>query len=157
MGVGVDRIFTGAGALALVFGVIIVAGFDVFRGEPVSPQPRVEPIDYQKPVRHKTVTAVPSTGAVTLQYLGDSFNCSLDLIIDVGGQTVIPTTNQVVVNGVALGNVPYTVNGTIGCPNAGVCTAYGNGTLNVHAGATYNLIWQNTTSGQCGITFVPAG
>ncbi|MGI9288400.1 MAG: toll/interleukin-1 receptor domain-containing protein [Pseudomonadales bacterium] len=133
----------GFGLVLLVAGLIAVNSSD-----PIEPQPLPNPQPHPDPKR--------TTGTITLQYLGDNFDCELEVTIDVGGQTITPESSVVALNDVPLGNVPYAVSGQIGCPNAGVCTASGNGMLNARDGGTYNLVWQNTSFAQCGVTFVPA-
>lgn len=158
------KLAIGSGLLLIVLLLVVVIVNLNNGGQIVAPPETRSPSVVDKPAIGRQSRPVevpppeaPRTGTINLQYLGDNFACALDLSIDVGDQRVVPQSNLVVLDGVPLGNVPYSIVGTIGCPNAGNCAASGNGTLYVNDGGTYNLMWQNTSFGQCQVTFIPAG
>ncbi len=108
-------------------------------------EPAPKPAQKTKP----TPPPAPDTVDITLQYQGDPYGCVLDLTVTVAGNTVIPTSNVLFMEDIPEGNVPWAVAGTINCGYMGTCVVFGQGTFNAYDGAVYNLMWQNTDTGQC--------
>ena len=52
---------------------------------------------------------------ISIAYLGDVYNCSLDLRIKIGNKTERLISNNAVIRGVPMGVVNYTITGTISC------------------------------------------
>ncbi len=94
----------------------------------------------------------PERTTVTLSYAGDVYGCVLDLALDVGDQSVRPSSNVVRLDGVEVGRQPYRIRGTIGCPGLGACQVGGAGTLAVEPGVVADLVWSNDAPGGCSAT-----
>jgi hypothetical protein len=101
--------------------------------------------------RNVSATLQATVGTIMISYAGDQFVCSLQIKVTIGDKRVTPTSNNVTVRDVPLGDQPYTIDGQIGCPGRGICRASGGGTLEVRDGATYNLIWANTGYAACNV------
>lgn len=93
----------------------------------------------------------PSTTTVNLAYAGDMYGCYLPISVNIGGQNFAPQSNFYTVSGIPKGEQAYSISGQINCGAYGVCTAYGEGYIQVKEGATFYLVWQNTAYGQCSI------
>lgn len=85
-------------------------------------------------------TAVSQKANITLKYMGDALDCSLNLAIDLGDQAINPTSNFFSVSGVATGIQEYDIYGTISCGYES-CDATGEGTLNIRNGGVYYVMW----------------
>jgi hypothetical protein len=92
---------------------------------------------------------------ITLIYAGDSFGCTLDLVISVGGKAIRPTSNTITMNDLALGETEYKITRGITCMQLGSCVALGSGSLNITKNAVYYLIWNNDGySNECSVTLI---
>lgn len=91
----------------------------------------------------------PPSATITLAYSGDLYGCNLPISVTIGNQTVTPQGNVFQVSGVSPGNQMYSISGQIHCPSIGSCQASGQGTVNVHQGRQFNIVWQNTSFGLC--------
>lgn len=89
-------------------------------------------------VSDKRVTA-------TLKYMGDIYDCALDLSIRIGDQTYTPMGNTVLLQGLKSGNQSYAVNGYIDCGYEGNCNASGTGQVYINANANYYVMWNYNT------------
>lgn len=89
-------------------------------------------------VSDKRVTA-------TLKYMGDIYDCALDLSIRIGDQTYTPMGNSVLLQGLKSGNQSYSVNGYIDCGYEGNCSASGTGQVFINANANYYVMWNYNT------------
>lgn len=89
-------------------------------------------------VSDKRVTA-------TLKYMGDIYDCALDLSIKIGDQTYTPMGNSVLLQGLKSGNQSYSVNGYIDCGYEGNCNASGTGQVYINANANYYVMWNYNT------------
>lgn len=89
-------------------------------------------------VSDKRVTA-------TLKYMGDIYDCALDLSIRIGDQTYTPMGNSVLLQGLKSGNQSYSVNGYIDCGYEGNCNASGTGQVYINANANYYVMWNYNT------------
>lgn len=96
----------------------------------------------------------PQTTNITIAYMGDPYNCGLQLAMNVGGVQFVPTGNRYVVYNVPVGFQQYNISGTIGCPMIGTCTAGGIGQINVVPGGTYLVQWGNTAYAQCTVQLI---
>ena len=83
--------------------------------------------------------------SVTLNYMGDMYDCALDLSINIGGQNYRPTGNSVQLSGLGSGNQNYSINGFIDCGYDGNCAATGNGQVFIEANANYYIMWNYNT------------
>jgi hypothetical protein len=88
-------------------------------------------------------------GSINLAYTGDYFACNLPINVSVGGKQSYPSGNVFQVDGVPVGQQPYTIEGQIHCPSIGSCQVYGEGLVKVIPGNTYFVGWQNVGPGQC--------
>ena len=95
------------------------------------------------------------TARITIGYAGDWYACSLLLNMKIAEQRFRPTSNQVEVHGVPIGEQNYRVDGEIGCPTAGMCQVTGSGSIDVQDGATFNVVWSNTGYAKCSVVLVP--
>ena len=93
----------------------------------------------------------PETSTVNIAYAGDNYGCFIPISINIGGQIFEPTGNFFTVSGIPQGQQAYQIAGEVDCGAYGVCTAYGEGYVQVEQGATLYLVWQNTAYGQCSI------
>ena len=123
------------------------AGRDKEISVTLEPVPRAKPPAPAPPPQ-------PTGVDITLQYQGDPYSCVLDLVLSVAGQTVVPTSNVLVMRNIPRGQVPYYISGTINCGYMGTCTVSGQGTINAMAGGVYNFVWQNTDMGMCTAWFM---
>lgn len=89
-------------------------------------------------VSDKRVTA-------TLKYMGDIYDCALDLSIRIGDKTYTPMGNSVLLQGLKSGNQSYSVNGYIDCGYEGNCNASGTGQVYINANANYYVMWNYNT------------
>lgn len=89
-------------------------------------------------VSDKRVTA-------TLKYMGDIYDCALDLSIRIGDQTYTPMGNSVLLQGLKSGKQSYSVNGYIDCGYEGNCNASGTGQVYINANANYYVMWNYNT------------
>lgn len=89
-------------------------------------------------VSDKRVTA-------TLKYMGDIYDCALDLSIRIGDQTYTPMGNSVLLQGLKSGNQSYSVNGYIDCGYEGNCNASGTGQVFINPNANYYVMWNYNT------------
>jgi hypothetical protein len=99
----------------------------------------------------------PPTTAVTLAsidlvYTGDQYGCVLNLVVEVGAQTVQPSGSRFTVRNVQPGVQQYEVRGSISCATIGNCAANGSGVVDVTDGDQYYVTWLNTTVGGCDVT-----
>jgi hypothetical protein len=92
-----------------------------------------------------------STTFITVGYSGDQYGCYLPISINIGGAYFSPEGNKYTVSNIPAGQQQYVIQGTISCGIYGSCTAYGEGTIYVQPGATYWIVWQNTSVGYCSI------
>jgi hypothetical protein len=83
--------------------------------------------------------------SITLIYLGDIYDCALDLEIKIGNQTFRPQGNMVLLDGLNTGKNKYSISGIIYCGDAGNCNGNGSGTLNVSDGDKFYLLWDYNT------------
>lgn len=99
------------------------------------------------------VTAIPQPDRsdITLSYLGDAEGCSLGIEVEIADRSYIPTGSSFTASGVPTGVQSYLIAGTIVCPFAGQCDAFGGGTIDVAAGRNYFVQWQNVAIGVCDI------
>ena len=98
-------------------------------------------------------------GTISIRYLGDPVGCVLNLGMRIGSREFAPTTNPFAVTDIALGRTQYAVSGGVTCPSVNgpvSCIANGTGTLTLHDGGIYNVVWQNTAFGQCQVGLTPA-
>ncbi len=93
----------------------------------------------------------PDRTEISLAYLGDQYNCTLDLEIAIGDRTFVPQGNVFRASDVAEGRQPYEINGRIQCPYVGECQARGQGTLAVTPNASYNVVWVNNEVAMCDV------
>jgi hypothetical protein len=130
-------------------------------GPPFDPE-AVEPIGYDKPYADPSavtvddappvVTAAP-TATVTFHYPPDSYGCEVNVNIEIGPHRfAFPTATGYALSDLQEGPTPYGVDGVIGCPGIGVCTAQGSGMVAVYDGAAFDLIWENTAYAYCQAT-----
>lgn len=83
-----------------------------------------------------------------LKYMGDNNNCVLNISVNIGGKNYAPTSNSFALADVPVGYQDYVISGMITC-NVGTCTAEGRGSLEIRAGASYYVVWENTNYGYC--------
>ncbi|WP_417600646.1 carboxypeptidase-like regulatory domain-containing protein [Owenweeksia hongkongensis] len=93
--------------------------------------------DYSKPVSNNLVSA-------NLIYMGDMYNCILDITVNIAGQTIQPTGNRVLMQNLRAGNQTYSINGLIGCGTER-CQATGTGEVFIQQGANYYVMWNYNT------------
>jgi hypothetical protein len=104
-----------------------------------------------------TAVPAPQTSAVALAsidivYTGDQYGCVLNLVFEVGGQTVQPSGSRFPVRNVQPGVQQYEVRGSISCATLGNCAANGSGVVDVNDGDEYYVTWLNTSIGGCDVT-----
>ena len=92
---------------------------------------------YEKPVSNSLVSA-------NLIYMGDMYNCILDITVNIAGQTIQPTGNRVLMQQLRKGNQSYSINGLIGCGEER-CQATGTGEVFIEQGANYYVMWNYST------------
>ncbi len=101
------------------------------------------------------VSTRPSGATINLVYAGDSYGCTLDININVAGQSIRPTGNSVLLHNVPTGDQDYSVTGRISCGTFGFCDASGSDEIYVEDNATYYVMWQNQAfTGLCDIGLV---
>lgn len=105
-------------------------------GEPLADQPAGEPRG-------------PSRGTIQVAYSGDMYSCSLPVTIEVGDRSFQPQGQLARLDQVPLGLQGYRVVGSIQCPYLVSCTVDSRGTIEIAAGRTYYLGWQQTGPGRC--------
>lgn len=93
----------------------------------------------------------PAAANIRVRYSGDVLGCGLVLYFRVADVRWQQAANLWSVPGVPTGQQQYEVTGEIGCPGAGACQAYGQGSINVVNGAFYNIVWQNTAYATCSV------
>ncbi|WP_417590630.1 hypothetical protein [Owenweeksia hongkongensis] len=93
--------------------------------------------DYSKPVSNNLVSA-------NLIYMGDMYNCILDITVNIAGQIIQPTGNRVLMQNLRTGNQTYSINGLIGCGTER-CQATGTGEVFIQQGANYYVMWNYNT------------
>ncbi|AEV33309.1 hypothetical protein Oweho_2338 [Owenweeksia hongkongensis DSM 17368] len=93
--------------------------------------------DYSKPVSNNLVSA-------NLIYMGDMYNCILDITVNIAGQTIQPTGNRLLMQNLRTGNQTYSINGLIGCGTER-CQATGTGEVFIQQGANYYVMWNYNT------------
>ncbi len=93
--------------------------------------------DYSKPVSNNLASA-------NLIYMGDMYNCILDITVNIAGQTIQPTGNRVLMQNLRTGNQTYSINGLIGCGTER-CQATGTGEVFIQQGANYYVMWNYNT------------
>jgi len=84
----------------------------------------------------------PNTTAITIKYAGDTYGCVLNVNINVGGRSINPQSNTVVLSNVPTGDQSYSISGMINC-SIGGCSASGSDVINVTPGGVYYLMWLN--------------
>ena len=82
---------------------------------------------------------------VTLNYMGDIYDCALDLRINIAGQTYTPTGNSVLLRDLKSGNQSFSVTGQIDCGYEGSCVASGSGQVYIVANTNYYVMWNYNT------------
>ncbi len=85
------------------------------------------------------------TASITLNYMGDLYDCSLELYLNIGGKIINPTSNQFNVSAVPAGSQNFSVSGTIDCGINGSCEASGNGSINIVESDNYYIVWNTAT------------
>jgi len=88
-------------------------------------------------------TPQQSTTNITLIYSGDDMGCALNVTLNVGGQTITPTSSNVYLNNVPLGNQNYSISGLIDCGIYGSCNVSGQDILEITPNGRYYLVWLN--------------
>lgn len=83
--------------------------------------------------------------SANLMYLGDPYNCILNLTIVLGGKSFVPQGNNFRMTGLASGNQSYRVSGIISCANGFRCAANGSGSLMVVQDANYYVMWNDAS------------
>lgn len=96
-------------------------------------------------------TPPAATTTITIGYSGDQYGCYLPISIHIGGASFAPEGSNYRVSNIPVGQQQYVIQGTINCGIYGSCAAYGEGTIYVQPGATYWIVWQNTSVGKCSI------
>ncbi|WP_417609836.1 hypothetical protein [Owenweeksia hongkongensis] len=94
--------------------------------------------DYSKPVSKNNLVNA------NLIYMGDMYNCILDITVNIAGQTIQPTGNRVLMQNLRAGNQTYSINGLIGCGTER-CQATGTGEVFIQQGANYYVMWNYNT------------
>lgn len=82
--------------------------------------------------------------SANLIYMGDMYNCILDITLKMAGQTISPTGNRVLMRELRTGNQAYSINGLIGCGEER-CQATGTGEVFIEQGANYYVMWNYNT------------
>lgn len=98
-----------------------------------------------KPANPHTPPPPPAktTTDIVLYYQGDPYGCGLQLQITVGGKTILPQTNQVVLEAVPLGTQSYSISGMITCMMlGGSAMTSGQGQLIIAENGRYSLKWR---------------
>lgn len=157
------------GAIAGLVGALTAAGvFDDGDGEStptvVVQQPERDSVDQQTDQQpgqsaqtasatnaQVTATPQPDRSDIILSYLGDAEGCSLGIEVEIADRSYVPTGSSFTAAGVLTGVQSYVIFGTIVCPFAGQCDAFGGGTIDVAAGRNYFVQWQNVGIGVCDI------
>jgi hypothetical protein len=86
--------------------------------------------------------------SINLVYQDDSRGCALQLVVQVGSQSVEPTGNVYSMSNVETGVQQYAIGGVITCSiTPGACYAQGTGSVDVAEGRTYYVTWQGTDDG----------
>ncbi len=120
---------------------------------PPTTPPTTPPVD-DDPTTTQATTAPDQRAAITIAYTGDIDNCLVSVDIAIGDRTFFPTGTQFPVADVATGVQFYDISGIVTCPTLGQCEAAGSGTIDVAAGRTYFLQWQNVDLGLCAVALV---
>lgn len=94
--------------------------------------------DYTQPVSTSLVN-------VNLIYMGDMYDCTLDLAINIAGRGFRPNSNRVVLDQLKPGYQNYGISGQIDCGYDGNCEASGTGQLFIQANANYYIMWDYNT------------
>jgi hypothetical protein len=107
-----------------------------------SKPPKQEDIIQGNPGKNtpKKTKSSPHAG-ITLNYMGDDYNCALNLEITIGDRAIIPTSNTHQISGLTPGYNSYTIHGTIDCGTMGSCLADGQDQLYIENGADYYIMW----------------
>jgi hypothetical protein len=120
-------------------------------GPQPAPSPASDPATQEPVVSRPAPAGAVDRGRIYIRYAGDLFACSLGITFQLGDMTVVPTGFVYPVNNAPLGDTPYRVSGTIGCPAVGACSVSGSGRLNLRDEGSYSVIWQQTGVGQCDV------
>lgn len=99
----------------------------------------------------------PQRATIQLVYTGDPYGCNLPITIAVADRSIQPTSNLAVLHDVPVGLQNYQINGQIVCPGIGMCTANGSGRIDIIAGKTYYVAWQNTSPQYCEVVLQSSG
>lgn len=109
--------------------------------------------------RHSSTPPAAQEGAtdIVLFYQGDPYGCNLQLQITIGGKMCMPTTNQIVLQGVPVGTQQYEVTGMITCMAlGGTAMAKGGGNLIIQPHGRYSLRWRPIGIGMAEVWFEQA-
>lgn len=148
------------GAIAGLVGALTAAGVFDDGGEESTPTVIVQQPDQPSDQSAQTASATsvqvtaapqPDRADIILSYLGDAEGCSLGIEVEIADRSYIPTGSSFTAAGVLAGMQSYLISGTIVCPFAGQCDAFGGGTIDVAPGRNYFVQWQNVGIGVCDI------
>lgn len=89
---------------------------------------------------------------IIIKYLGDTYGCNLNLIIQIGDVEFTPTSNTFNISNIPAGNQQYEVSGLINCGPYGTCAVVGTGTIFVSEGTEYHVLWHHAAQGRCTVT-----
>ena len=138
------------GAIAGLVGALTAAG--VFDDGGPETKPTVVVTQPASPSSvQATAAPQPDRADIILSYLGDAEGCSLGIEVEIADRSYVPTGLSFTASGVLTGRQSYVIAGTIVCPFAGQCDAFGGGTIDVAAGRNYFVQWQNVGIGVCDI------
>ena len=114
-------------------------------GEPPNGQSDFPPGQSSDPgTDRRTEPVVSAPATITLKYMGDAFDCALNLIVNIGGRSFNPDSNPFRVGNIPAGAQNYSIGGTISCGYES-CQATGEGTLYIQDDAVYYVMWNYYT------------
>lgn len=103
------------------------------------PQQNTDPV-----VDRRIEPAASAPATITLKYMGDALDCSLNLFVNIGGRSFNPDSNPFRVGNIPAGAQNYSIGGTISCSYES-CQAAGEGTLYIQDNAEYYVMWNYYT------------
>jgi len=98
-----------------------------------------------EPDDRKAKPAGNTTVSANLLYMGDIYDCNLQLAVNIGGRAFKPSSNRVVLDQLNPGYQNYGISGLIECGYDGSCEATGSGQVFIQAGANYYIMWDYNT------------
>lgn len=144
------------GASGALIGGLAAAG--VFDDDASPPPPTGSPTSPTTtgPVVTVTPTEPPPTVAArvaaTLVYNQGVTGCSPTFDLSIGDRSYTPIGVRFQMNDLSTGVQEYTASGAVTCLDGTGCIASGGGVVDVAAGRTFEIVWEEVAFGECTLT-----